>query len=218
MEQSTLIAAGRYVIQRDTLRSEADGKGKVPEWRKVYEKRDGAEALREKTHYAYDANFRVTSEKRYHGDDLETAADFVETAYTYGSYTDQPVSQQLSGVRDIDGVLVPSPNGAGVLRTETAYDWFGRAVSTTDPNGNTTATEYDGVGRVTKVTHPDAAFRTTVYNDTANTIVTTDENGFSRRQEYTPLGKIAKDYALSPETLLVEYRYDSLQRLPGDQL
>ena len=88
-----------------------------------------------------------------------------------------------------------------------------RDSSTTDPNGNTTATEYDGVGRVTKVTHPDAAFRTTVYNDTANTIVTTDENGFSRRQEYTPLGKIAKDYALSPETLLVEYRYDSLQRL-----
>lgn len=63
------------------------------------------------------------------------------------------------------------------------------------------------------MTHPDAAFRTTVYNDAANTIVTTDENGFSRRQEYTPLGKIAKDYALSPETLLVEYRYDSLQRL-----
>ena len=213
VEQSTLIAAGRYVVQRDTLRSEADGKGKVPEWRKVYEKQDGAETLREKIHYAYDANFRVTSEKRYHGDDLETAADFVEMAYAYGSYTDQPVSQQLSGVRDIDGVLVPSPNGAGVLRTETAYDWFGRAVSTTDPNGNTTATEYDGVGRVTKVTHPDAAFRTTVYNDAANTIVTTDENGFSRRQEYTPLGKIAKDYALSPETLLVEYRYDSLQRL-----
>lgn len=49
VEQSTLIAAGRYVVQRDTLRSEADGKGKVPEWRKVYEKRDGAETLRRRS-------------------------------------------------------------------------------------------------------------------------------------------------------------------------
>ena len=213
VEQSVLTADGRYTITRDTLRTETDGKGKVPELRKVLEKVDGVETLKEKTQFTYDSNFRVTSEKRYYGDNLDTSATYVETVYTYGSYTDQPVSRQISGVEDITGILVPSSNGAGVVKNSAAYDWFGRPTSQTDPNGNTTATAYDGIGRVTSVTNPDNTTKTTAYNDTANTITVTDENAVSRRYEYTPLGKISKEYILSPETLLTAYQYDNLQRL-----
>ncbi|WP_066456821.1 RHS repeat-associated core domain-containing protein [Anaerotruncus rubiinfantis] len=213
VEQSVLTAEGKYTITRDTLRTETDGKGKVPELRRILEKVDGVESLKEKTQFTYDSNFRVASEKRFYGDNLENAAAFVETVYTYGSYTDEPATQQISGVTDIHGDLISSTNGNGIVKTSVVHDWFGRATSQTDPNGNTTATSYDGIGRVTLVTNPDETTKATVYDDAANKITVTDENGVSRRYEYTPLGKISKDYMLSPETLMVEYQYDHLERL-----
>ena len=212
VEQSVLTADGRYTITRDTLRAETDGLGKVPEYRRILEKVNGVETLKEKTQFTYDSNYRVTNEKRFYGDDLETSTTAVETVYTYGNYTDEPVSSQVSGVADIGGTLITSVNGVGVVKSTAVYDWFGRAASQTDPNGNTTVTTYDGIGRVTQVTNSDATTKTTVYNDTANTITITDENGNAHRYEYTPLGQIEKDYILSPEALLVEYQYDSQGR------
>ncbi|WP_368233499.1 RHS repeat-associated core domain-containing protein [Anaerotruncus rubiinfantis] len=213
VEQSVLTAEGKYTITRDTLRSETDGKSKIPEFRRILEKADGVETLKEKTQFTYDSNFRVIGEKHFYGDNLENAAAFVETVYTYGSYTDEPATQQISGVTDIHGDLISSTNGNGIVKTSVVHDWFGRATSQTDPNGNTTATSYDGIGRVTLVTNPDESTKATIYDDAANKITVTDENGVSRRYEYTPLGKISKDYILSPETLLVEYQYDNLERL-----
>ena len=213
VEQSVLTSDGRYTITRDTLRTETDGLGKVPEYRRILEKVNGIETLKEKTQFTYDSNFRVTNEKRFYGENLDTTTTAVETVYTYGNYTDEPVSSQISGVADIGGTLIPSVNGAGMIKSSSVYDWFGRATSQTDPNGNTTETVYDGIGRVTLVTNPDDTTKSTVYNDTANTITMTDENGNTHRYEYTPLGQIKKDYILTPDTLLVEYQYDNDGRL-----
>ncbi len=215
IEQSVLVDNDSltYTVIRDTLRAETDGKGKIPAFRRIFQKVNGVETLQEKTQYTYDAKFRPTSEKRFFGNALESSTQFIETVYTYDDYTDEPASSQISGVKDIKGVLVASPNGAGVVRNSIVHDWFGRVISRTDPNGNKTTFAYDGIGRETLVTHPDATTKATVYNNAANTVTITDENGVARKYEYTPLGKIAKESILSPDTVLTSFQYDHLERL-----
>lgn len=183
----------------------------------VAEKRvyDG-EALKERTGYEYDGQNRLIREKRYYGAPLDTTTDCYETTYAYENTTSPaPTQVQMSGVKDADGNLIPSPYGDGIVRQTDAFDWYGRQTSVTDGNGHTSTVEYDGLGRKVKETNPDGTFRTTTYDDANNRIITADEAGNRTLLQYTPLGQIEREALLEGETQVpvASFTYDHLERM-----
>ncbi|HEV8427566.1 MAG TPA: discoidin domain-containing protein [Pyrinomonadaceae bacterium] len=104
------------------------------------------------------------------------------------------------------------------IRTNTAYDGLGRAVSVSNPYRPATevpqytTTVYNIGGRVTSVTTPDNAVVSTSYN--GNSVTVTDQAGKARKSVTDALGRLTEVYE-DPSGLNYQttYAYDTLDNL-----
>ena len=162
------------------------------------------------TYYQYDQYGNVTEEKATGADG--TVLSLTKYAYTYNSDGSSQVKSWVENVKDADG------NTAAKIETVSEYDKFGRLVSATDANGNTTTYTYDLLGRVLLQTNSDGTNIEYVYDTKNNIITITNENGNQERHNYSPTGlyesvEVKQNNTWRP---VYEYSYDEYGRKVGE--
>ena len=176
--------------------------------KKVFEKSgSGAFALKEATQYQYDGNHNLTLERQYLNLSLAASAGDRVTRYSYHSNGVYLAKKWVTGLKDAWGAAQKD------VSESYEYDACGRVTCKTDGEGRQTRYQYDGLGRVVQETRPGGYQRRTGYLDAQNRLIETDELGHQKRYDYTPLGKIAAVYTLSPDVLQASYAYDNRDRL-----
>ncbi len=147
----------------------------------------------------------------------DTDAVGTVTGYTYDAFGDvtSQTATPLTGqsvttdfTYDRDGQqtqTISDPNGLAVT-TSRQYDAFGRVVSATDGNGNTSAFSYDPNGA--EIASTDAAGNTvaTVYDAFGRTLATTDALGNRTTYAYAPDGSSMT--VTTPEGISLVTDYD----------
>ncbi|WP_195282371.1 RHS repeat-associated core domain-containing protein [Harryflintia acetispora] len=176
--------------------------------KKVFEKSgSGAFALKEATQYQYDGNHNLTLERQYLNLSLTASAGDRVTRYSYHSNGVYLAKKWVTGLKDAWGAAQKD------VSESYEYDACGRVTVKIDGEGRQTRYQYDGLGRVVQETRPSGYQRRTGYLDAQNRLIETDELGHQKRYDYTPLGKIAAVYTLSPDVLQASYAYDNRDRL-----
>jgi YD repeat-containing protein len=115
-----------------------------------------ADALGNKDWYSYDA----------FGDVISQSIAMGNGAWRKDEFEYDTRGQRTESVLDVEGIAA-----AG----KATYDAFGRAVTTTDANGNLRSTAYDRLGRITKITDPLLKYRQTTYDAFDRVLTQTDE-------------------------------------------
>jgi RHS repeat-associated protein len=186
-----------------------DGKG--IRWLRVYENN----ALKSQTEFVYDTYGNVTETRAYKdgfGSYISAFSEYsnsnpeLTSAYN-GVYMTR---SYVNGVKDADGALT---GGSGHTEQSFVYDAYGRPLSVTDGNGNTTETEYDALGRIVSVTNPDGTQKTQIYDDTANEVTITDERGTELVYKFDGLGRIREVWDPVDEAALSGVIYDAKSRV-----
>jgi len=95
------------------------------------------------------------------------------------------------------------------------YDWQNNVKSHTAPNGNTTSYIYDYLGRLVKVTNPDGTYRTKSYDGTNLIESSYDENGHRTDLTYDANGRITgvREYYAISAFYSTAYLYDGTGNL-----
>ncbi|WRS28607.1 RHS repeat-associated core domain-containing protein [Oscillospiraceae bacterium MB08-C2-2] len=200
---------------------------KLVEWKKVYEKKNGVETLKEATQYQYDANNNLSSERHYANLNLTPSPDDAVIAYSYSNANPQLDSSIYNGVYLTEKRIIGLKDAGGAVLPDVvekySRDAHGRALRVTDPSGRVTNYTYDRLGRVIRETYPDQACKETQYvvSDAQNHIVVSEKDASGKllrqnRMEYTPLGKIQRTYVQNPETCLTYHTYDARNRLASE--
>ncbi|MEA4896101.1 MAG: hypothetical protein VB064_12710, partial [Oscillospiraceae bacterium] len=160
------------------------------------------DALLKRTCYDYSSN----------GNMLKSAAmmdsdSWSITSYTYGSDYKELYPTMITCVESDTA----SGEHSVKLKSSTAtYDFYtGKALTSTDGNGNTTSYEYDVLGRVVKELLPDGHSRTTKYDDKKNTVLTTDAEGGSLLYCYDSVGLLASVTKTLTGEVIVSNSYDA---------
>lgn len=122
-------------------------------------------------------------------------------------------------------------NNVPVPETQYSYDQVGNKLTQTDANGHTTRWTYDYFGRVLSRTLPEGEVETFVYDDAAHTLTHTDFNGQTITTTYDVMGQVdhidysngaSENYSYYFNGLLqtvtdkngtTEYGYDNRDRL-----
>lgn len=192
-------------------------------WQKVYEtKLGGTKTLKEATEYLYDSQNNVVEERHYY-DDMNSLNVFTSVKYDYSNTNTElpesydgafPTSMTITGVKDVDGNLIASPNGAGVVKTKYKFDKFGRLIeqSNASQSNGLTYYKYDALGRKIEEKYQNIKTQT-IYDDVNNKITTVDANGNKFIYEYDSLGglvKVIDNYTGKP---LAAYTYNNKRQL-----
>ncbi len=84
------------------------------------------------------------------------------------------------------------------------YDPFGRKISSTDANGNTTTFQYNLYGKPTQITHPDKTHETFRYTSDGELKSKTNAEGFTILYEHDVLNRVTQKRFFSKELLASE--------------
>ena len=115
----------------------------------------------------------------------------------------------------IDGIVDADGNAVGSLSQSAIKDLYGRIITETDGNGNTTEYYYDQVGRIKKIIYPDAAQEIYEYDTVNNQTTVTDPLGNQKLYQYDQLGREIGVYELHTDgtkVLLSSVEYDAVGR------
>ncbi|MDO4299815.1 MAG: RHS repeat-associated core domain-containing protein [Clostridia bacterium] len=167
---------------------------------KIYLQTNGTNALKARSVYSCSSTDlgRLTERKDY-----INSADFVTTAYTYGSSHAGPVSQEFN-------------DGSTKYKTSYEYDSLGHVNKIISPKNFTTSYTYDKIGNVTKESFSGGTISTVrsyAYNYTGNTITSANENGKRIRYNYDQAGNLTSVTDMeNNNNTLEKYTYDIYMR------
>jgi len=180
------------------------------------------DSLGNRTDYSFDQTNRLTDlhHEAVGGTRTDMSFHFEDGMNSFGvenekgNYTDFAFDGQnrITTIKKYSGALDAS---TVLSKATTTYNWQGSVQSHTAPNGNTTTYLYDYLGRLIKVTNPDGTYRTTTYDNTNIIETNYDENGHRTSFSYDALGRVTgvKEYYSTSSYYSTSYTYDGLGNL-----
>jgi YD repeat-containing protein len=161
--------------------------------------------------YAHDASGNVTSivDALGHAISLAYNSFGEETQRTF--VTSAGVQRTDTSLRDLRGLVTgqtSSDGGTLSVSSATTYDAFGRAIRSTDANGNVRQQSYDRLGRAVLSIDPLSAGRSTSYDAFDRVLTQTDALGNTTRFSYDMAKRTVS--VTSPENITVSTHYDRL--------
>lgn len=123
------------------------------------------------------------------------------THYSYDAIAKKAVKTVSPSIATVD------QNTVSVV-TNNIYDPFGRIISKTDANGNTTAYEYNSHGEITKALYPDESYETYLYAKDGSLLSHKDRSGLTIQYTRDALKRaLFKTYLTPNGELLGEERF-----------
>ena len=153
--------------------------------------------LREKCEKSSDGTLHITrGEYDLHSRCIKKTNHFgVEQNFTYDPLTEKVVKSEFLN----EGVVAHA-----------VYDVFGRKISETDPNGNTTKTRYNLYGSPVEIIHPNGGVESFRYEKNGRLSLHTDQDGVTTTYTYDVLGRVLfKRYLAQNREIGVEKFYYS---------
>ncbi|NDE82168.1 MAG: hypothetical protein EB051_00930, partial [Chlamydiia bacterium] len=141
----------------------------------------------------------ISSAYDYHDRLIEKKDSFDNvTRYSYDPLVSQVIKTEFPKIPSIDG-------RGGSVTTLASYDPFGRQLSKTSANGNTTTYRYNAYGSETEIIYPHAAAETFRYEKNGQLSRHTDVDGLSTYYQRDVLGRVVlKTYISSSGEHLAE--------------
>lgn len=145
------------------------------------------EGIQRSKSYLYDGKNRIIKETDYHNH---------TTTYMYDLTTDKVAKEEKPSIYSSYGLQ-------NVILSKT-YDSFGRALTKTDENGNTTSYLYNMYGSPIEICYPNGAKETFKYNKRNKVVSHTNQEGLTIFYDYDALDRvISKKYSFG-KTLATE--------------
>ena len=141
----------------------------------------------------------VTSDYDFHDRQIHKRDPFHNsTHYTYDPLVSEVIKTEFPSIASVDGY-------ATSVSTLSSYDSFGRQLTKTDPNGNSTIYRYNAYGSHTEIIHPHGGKETFRYAKNGQLICHTDLDGLKTYYKRDVLGRaLSKTYVSSDGKTLAE--------------